>query len=145
MAAYYILGIALGMITIAGITGRLVIYLVRKNDKVQGISEKMPEIDKINERLDSLESRLSKFEQTEEAQWREIDENRASNAATGTQFKEHISRGVESNSLVLKAIIGMIGAAINGNDKDSLVSVRDMIEKETMVVAKAGHGSSPRA
>ena len=42
----------------------------------------------------------------------------------------------ESNGLILKAITGLVNAAINGNDKDSLTAVKNMLERETVVVTK---------
>ena len=66
----------------------------------------------------------------------EIDANRERITYTSEQISEHTKRMEESNGLILKAITGLVNAAINGNDKDSLTAVKNMLERETVVVTK---------
>ncbi|MCL2373591.1 MAG: hypothetical protein FWC78_09370 [Defluviitaleaceae bacterium] len=129
MTVYEILAVLVAVLTISAAIGAAIVYLVRKNDKVVSLANKIPEVKESAKRIDDLEAKIS-------AAFREIDTNRENITCTGAQICEHTKRMEESNSLILKAIAGLINAAINGNDKSSLTAVKDMLERETVVVTK---------
>ena len=136
MTTYEIMAVLAGTLTVVVMLCTAIIYLVRKNDKVVSLSNELPEVKEHKKKIDALESRLDDISNKLTAAFREIDTNRENISYTSTQISEHTKRMEESNSLILKAITGLVSAAINGNDKNSLAIVKDMLERETIVVTK---------
>jgi len=136
MTTYEIMAVLVAALTVVGMICAAIAYLVRKNDKVVSLSNKLPEVKENTKRIDTLETRLDDISNKLTAAFREIDTNRENISYTSTQISEHTKRMEESNSLILKAITGLVNAAINGSDKDSLTAVKDMLERETIVVTK---------
>ena len=136
MTTYYMLGILVAILTVAGMAVTAIVYLVRKNDKVAKLVSEIPEIKENTKRIDAIEARFDELSTKLAAAFREIDANRERITCTSEQISAHTKRMEESNGLILKAITGLVNAAINGNDKDSLTAVKNMLERETVVVTK---------
>ena len=130
------LGILVAILTVAGMAVTAIVYLVRKNDKVASLVSKLPEINENTKRIDAIEVKFDEISTKLTAAFREIDANRERITCTSEQISAHTKRMEESNGLILKAITGLVNAAINGNDKDSLTAVKNMLERETVVVTK---------
>ena len=136
MTTYEIMAVLAAALTLMGMAVAAIVYLVRKNDKVVSLSNKLPEVRENTKRIGAIETKLDDISSKLTAAFREIDTNRENIAYTGAQISEHTKRMEDSNSLILKAITGLVNAAINGNDKNSLTAVKDMLERETIVVTK---------
>ena len=136
MTTYYTLGVLVAALTVSCMAVTAIVYLVRKNDKIASLTNKIPEIRENTKRIEVIEARFEEISTKLIAAFREIDANRDRITYTGEQISEHTKRMEESNGLILKALTGLVNAAINGNDKDNLTSVKDMLERETVVVTK---------
>lgn len=105
MEAYQLIAIVVGGLGILSIICGVIVYLVRKNDKVVAIAEKMPDLEALEPRIIALEDFKNKYD------------NRLEN------FRKEQNA---VNSLLFEAIKG-IAREVGANDVVTLIDDNTMI------------------
>ena len=117
--------------------GGIVAYVVRKLDKVKDISGKIINVDINSERISANEQRLDLLESNINIAFERIDQIRTEQKLIIEQMKLHFDEVKGTNSLILKAVQGLVDAGLSEAGKNTLSKVKKMLDDKTVVTTRA--------
>jgi len=129
MAIYQIVSMTSSLIMVLGVIGAAVVYLIRKNDKVKNMSDRIPEIEALSRKIEEHDRRFLRLEDKTGSNESEIH-------AVRDEMKDGFNGMKHANSLVLEGISAIIEAMPDAKDHEGLIKFKEKLSENTIIGVK---------